>query len=161
MPAWALQVGIGVECSLEQLLGTGLLHADPHPGNLLYTHEGKLAYLDFGLLCRMERQHQAAMLGAIAHLVNGEWSRLTEDLAAMDVLKPATDRNAVTMVPTSTPSSWASPGIPSVDCWLPFISQGCLCTYSVPCLLDRLRSSPMLEDPGREAPGWHALAAGA
>lgn len=32
-----LQVNKGVEATLVQLLETGLLHADPHPGNLLYT----------------------------------------------------------------------------------------------------------------------------
>ncbi|CAI7827729.1 unnamed protein product [Closterium sp. NIES-54] len=90
-------VGIGVESSLEQLLVTGVLHADPHPGNLLLTPHGQVAYLDFGLLCRMERQHQQAMLAAVAHLVNGEWSMLAADLAAMDVLKPTTDRRALTM----------------------------------------------------------------
>ncbi|CAI5489533.1 unnamed protein product [Closterium sp. Naga37s-1] len=90
-------VGIGVESSLEQLLVTGVLHADPHPGNLLLTPQGQVAYLDFGLLCRMERQHQQAMLAAVAHLVNGEWSMLAADLAAMDVLKPTTDRRALTM----------------------------------------------------------------
>lgn len=44
----------------------------------------------------MQRSHQAAMLAAIAHLVNGEWAPLAADLADMDVLKPHTDRTAVT-----------------------------------------------------------------
>lgn len=43
-------VNLGVECSLSQLLETGIMHADPHPGNLILTPEGRLAYLDFGLL---------------------------------------------------------------------------------------------------------------
>jgi hypothetical protein len=34
------KVNKGVEASLVQLLETGLLHADPHPGNLRYTPEG-------------------------------------------------------------------------------------------------------------------------
>jgi aarF domain-containing kinase len=29
-------------------LDTGLFHADPHPGNLIRTPDGKLAILDFG-----------------------------------------------------------------------------------------------------------------
>jgi aminoglycoside phosphotransferase (APT) family kinase protein len=41
---------MGVEASLCQLVTTGVLHADPHPGNLLLTPEGRLAYIDFGLL---------------------------------------------------------------------------------------------------------------
>ena len=45
-------VQMGVECSSAQLFRTGLVHADPHEGNLLYTDTGKLALLDFGLVCR-------------------------------------------------------------------------------------------------------------
>jgi len=30
-----------------QLLETGLLHADPHPGNLRYTSSGQIGYLFF------------------------------------------------------------------------------------------------------------------
>ncbi|KAL2623662.1 hypothetical protein R1flu_003867 [Riccia fluitans] len=85
----------GVECSLVQLLETGVMHADPHPGNFLYAKDGKLTYLDFGLICNMEKRHQAAMLAAIAHLVNGEWACLANDLGDMDVLKPTTDRFAL------------------------------------------------------------------
>ena len=34
---------------LIQLLDTGLLHADPHPGNLIRTPDGKICILDFGV----------------------------------------------------------------------------------------------------------------
>jgi predicted unusual protein kinase regulating ubiquinone biosynthesis (AarF/ABC1/UbiB family) len=44
---------MGVEASLCQLVTTGVLHADPHPGNLLLTREGQLAYIDFGLLVQV------------------------------------------------------------------------------------------------------------
>ncbi len=40
---------VGIECFLTQLLETGFFHADPHPGNLLVTPEGKLGLIDFGL----------------------------------------------------------------------------------------------------------------
>jgi predicted unusual protein kinase regulating ubiquinone biosynthesis (AarF/ABC1/UbiB family) len=30
------------------LLDTGFFHADPHPGNMIRTPDGKLAILDFG-----------------------------------------------------------------------------------------------------------------
>ena len=36
---------MGVYCSFNQLLENGFYHADPHPGNLLRTDDGKLAYL--------------------------------------------------------------------------------------------------------------------
>jgi aarF domain-containing kinase len=39
-----------LNCYLVQLLETGFLHADPHPGNLLRTPDGHLCVLDFGLM---------------------------------------------------------------------------------------------------------------
>ena len=33
---------------LIQLLESGLLHADPHPGNLIRTPDGRICILDFG-----------------------------------------------------------------------------------------------------------------
>jgi predicted unusual protein kinase regulating ubiquinone biosynthesis (AarF/ABC1/UbiB family) len=44
------QVSKGVEASLVQLLETGLLHGDPHPGNLRYISSGQIGY-GFGLPC--------------------------------------------------------------------------------------------------------------
>lgn len=42
--------GTLLNCYLIQLLETGLLHADPHPGNLMRTPDGKIVILDFGLM---------------------------------------------------------------------------------------------------------------
>ncbi|KAL5710076.1 hypothetical protein ACHQM5_020683 [Ranunculus cassubicifolius] len=90
-------VSKGVESSLIQLLETGLLHADPHPGNLRYTATGKIGFLDFGLVCRMEKKHQFAMLSSIVHIVNGDWASLVNDLTDMDVARPGTNIRRVTM----------------------------------------------------------------
>ncbi|KAF0933476.1 hypothetical protein E2562_018569 [Oryza meyeriana var. granulata] len=90
-------VNKGVEASLVQLLETGLLHADPHPGNLRYTPEGRIGFLDFGLLCMMEKKHQYAMLASIVHIVNGDWASLVYDLTQMDVVPPRTNLRRVTM----------------------------------------------------------------
>ena len=39
-----------------QLLETGLLHADPHPGNLLRTADGRICILDFGMMTQVRAQ---------------------------------------------------------------------------------------------------------
>ncbi|KAK7270349.1 hypothetical protein RIF29_23424 [Crotalaria pallida] len=90
-------VNKGVEATLVQLLETGLLHADPHAGNLRYTSSGQIGFLDFGLLCQMEKRHQFAMLASIVHIVNGDWASLVRALIDMDVGRPGTNIRLVTL----------------------------------------------------------------
>ena len=59
-------VKVGVICFLKQLLDTGFFHADPHPGNLIRTPDGRLAILDFGLMTQARERPRASAHG-IAH----------------------------------------------------------------------------------------------
>ena len=52
-----------------QLLETGFFHADPHPGNLLVTPEGKLALIDFGLCAEVPLPDTKTMTLAIVHMM--------------------------------------------------------------------------------------------
>ena len=53
----------GVRCSLHQLLETGFMHADPHPGNLVVdANTGALTYLDFGMTVTVDARRRSAML---------------------------------------------------------------------------------------------------
>ncbi|MCL5036142.1 MAG: AarF/ABC1/UbiB kinase family protein [Chloroflexi bacterium] len=40
----------GTRTYLKQFLEDGFFHGDPHPGNLFYTYDGKLAFIDFGIV---------------------------------------------------------------------------------------------------------------
>ena len=62
----------GIDCTLSQLLDTGVMHADPHAGNLIktMTKEGnRLGYLDFGLLSTVPTQVRDGLVCAVAQLV--------------------------------------------------------------------------------------------
>jgi aarF domain-containing kinase len=85
-------VRMGIQCSLAQLLSTGVMHGDPHSGNLLLTRDGKLCYLDFGLIVGISDAHRQAMMSALIHTGLGEWRRLVDDLTSLDLLKPETDK---------------------------------------------------------------------
>lgn len=41
-------VKMGVDCCMAQLLQTGIIHADPHDGNMMLSGEEELCLLDFG-----------------------------------------------------------------------------------------------------------------
>src|SRR6266550_8808269 len=43
-----------------------LIHADPHAGNLVATHDGRLAVLDWSLAARLSKAHREALVDAAA-----------------------------------------------------------------------------------------------
>jgi ubiquinone biosynthesis protein len=43
---------------IEQVLVHGFFHADPHPGNIFVLRNGKLCYLDFGMMGRLTSEMQ-------------------------------------------------------------------------------------------------------
>jgi aarF domain-containing kinase len=67
----------GIDCTLSQLLDTGVLHADPHGGNLLKVAETtetgettyRLGYVDFGLLSAVPQTVRDGLVCAVAELV--------------------------------------------------------------------------------------------
>ncbi|WP_414549332.1 ABC1 kinase family protein [Anabaena sp. CCY 0017] len=84
-------IEVGVQCSLRQLLEHGFFHADPHPGNLLATPEGKLAYLDFGMMSEVQPPQRYGLIEAIVHVVNRDFEGLANDYVKLDFLSPETD----------------------------------------------------------------------
>lgn len=47
---------------LDQILVDGFFHADPHPGNVLITPDGRLALLDLGMVARIDPKRQEQLL---------------------------------------------------------------------------------------------------
>lgn len=84
-------IEVGVQCSLRQLLEHGFFHADPHPGNLLATFDGKLAYLDFGMMSEIKPPQRYGLIEAIVHVVNRDFDSLAKDYVKLEFLTPETD----------------------------------------------------------------------
>ncbi|KAK9183347.1 hypothetical protein WN944_026498 [Citrus x changshan-huyou] len=79
-------VNVGVICYLKQLLDTGFFHADPHPGNLIRTPDGKLAILDFGLVTKLTDDQKYGMIEAIAHLIHRDYEAIVKDFVKLDFI---------------------------------------------------------------------------
>ncbi|MFM1899590.1 MAG: hypothetical protein RLZZ216_166 [Cyanobacteriota bacterium] len=90
-------VEVGVNCSLQQLLEHGFFHADPHPGNLLALQDGRLCYLDFGMMSEVSRESRTGLIQAVVHLVNRNFSKLSKDFVTLGFL--AEDVNLEPIVP--------------------------------------------------------------
>jgi ubiquinone biosynthesis protein len=68
----------------QQLYIDGFFHADPHPGNLFYLVDGRIAILDCGMVGRLDPRTQqilTEMLLAIIDLDAGRCAQLTLQLA--------------------------------------------------------------------------------
>lgn len=84
-------VNTGIQCSLRQLLEYGYFHADPHPGNLLATPDGKLAFLDFGMMSETPEVARSAIIGHVVHMVNRDYEAMARDYYALDFLSRDVD----------------------------------------------------------------------
>lgn len=80
---------------LKQLLEDGFFHADPHPGNLLVMHDGRLAFFDFGMVGRITPELQSKMIDAFFHVVGKDPAGIAQDLIDLDFLKPGTNADSV------------------------------------------------------------------
>ncbi len=54
-----------VDSMLQQIFIDGFFHADPHPGNLLALRDGRVAYLDFGMMGRLNSDTKNGLAGFV------------------------------------------------------------------------------------------------
>lgn len=86
----------GATAFMRQVLVHGRFHADLHPANIFVTPDGRIAYLDFGIVGRLtprEREHIAQVLVALAY---GDADRALRHSAELGVEVPAESLAAVT-----------------------------------------------------------------
>jgi len=71
---------------LHQVLVHGFFHADPHPGNVLLTPDGRLALVDLGMVARLSPEVQDQLSRLLLAMSSGDSS------AAADALERLGDR---------------------------------------------------------------------
>lgn len=68
---------------LHTLLNHGLLHADPHPGNLLVTLDGRLALIDLGMVVRVPKRVRQQLVRILIAIGEGDGEEVSNVLASM------------------------------------------------------------------------------
>lgn len=77
-------VNLLIRAFFQQIYIDGFFHADPHPGNLFYLNDGRVALIDCGMVGRLDPRTQqilTEMLLAIVNLDAQRCSQLTLQLA--------------------------------------------------------------------------------
>ncbi|XP_062019968.1 uncharacterized aarF domain-containing protein kinase At1g71810, chloroplastic [Rosa rugosa] len=108
-------VEVGTYCSFNQLLECGFYHADPHPGNLLRTYDGKLAYLDFGMMGEFKEELRNGFIEASLHLVNRDFGALAKDFVTLGLIPPTADKEAVTKALTGVFQNAVAKGVSNIS----------------------------------------------
>jgi ubiquinone biosynthesis protein len=83
----------GADAIFRQILVNGLFHADPHPGNILVMPDNVVAFVDFGIIGRVNRQMRETLGETILAISRHDAERLAEI-----VVNVATPLRAVDMV---------------------------------------------------------------
>jgi predicted unusual protein kinase regulating ubiquinone biosynthesis (AarF/ABC1/UbiB family) len=80
--------GVAINAYLTMLLDTGVLHCDPHKGNLLRTADGRLCILDWGMTLDVPSDLQYALLEFIAHINVEDYDAIPQDFINLGFSPP-------------------------------------------------------------------------
>jgi predicted unusual protein kinase regulating ubiquinone biosynthesis (AarF/ABC1/UbiB family) len=76
---------------LKQILVDGLFHADPHPGNVFITDDGRIALLDLGMVGHTAPEMQQHLLKVLIAVSDGKGDEAAEEVIRMSEKSDAFD----------------------------------------------------------------------
>lgn len=76
----------------QQILLEGFFHADPHPGNVIISPEGKIGLIDFGITGHLSRSMRDQILSLVSGLIRGNNALIFKTLSQMGILPDSFDR---------------------------------------------------------------------
>jgi len=73
-----------------QTMDYGFFHADPHPGNLGFSKEGKLVFYDFGLVIGLSDDIKEGFKKMFLYIVNKDVKGIVDTLIELGIILPTT-----------------------------------------------------------------------
>lgn len=84
-----------VEAYIQMMLVDGLFHADPHPGNLLVTDDGRLVLLDFGMVVSVDPEMRRTLIRTALAAVGRNASGVIQGFYDLGIVEPGTDMTTI------------------------------------------------------------------
>jgi ubiquinone biosynthesis protein len=81
-----------VDIMFEQIFRYGLFHADPHPGNLAVAKDGRIIFMDFGIVGKLKGERKQQFILFLLGLISHSPRQLVRALSKMGVLTRRIDR---------------------------------------------------------------------
>ncbi|MGG6314173.1 ABC1 kinase family protein [Paenibacillus macerans] len=86
-----------VNALLRQIFDGGFFHADPHPGNLLVTRNGDLAFIDFGMVGRLSGEMKDHLASLVIALMRRSTEGMVRAILRMGLVDEAADTAGLRM----------------------------------------------------------------
>lgn len=80
---------------LKQIIVDGFFHADLHPGNLLFTADGRVVLMDFGMVGRLDEHSRDQLTGMLIKGLRKDVDGLVDTLVQMGATENPVDRNGL------------------------------------------------------------------
>ncbi|MBT2763792.1 AarF/ABC1/UbiB kinase family protein [Paenibacillus sp. ISL-20] len=84
-----------IDGMLQQVFIEGFFHADPHPGNLLVREDGKLVFLDFGLVGHLSEDMKDHLSGLIIALMRRNSEGMIRAISKMGLIPDDCDMDSL------------------------------------------------------------------
>lgn len=81
----------GARAFLKQVFVDGYFHGDPHPGNILIEKDGRIAFVDFGVVGRLDPQAMEQLSELLVGLVRKDVDQTIDAMAGIGALGRNTD----------------------------------------------------------------------
>ncbi len=77
------------------MLVDGVFHADPHPGNVLLDEQGRIVFLDFGMVLQVEQETRTRLMKTVLAAVRQDADGVINGFYELGILDPDVDRGTV------------------------------------------------------------------
>ncbi|MCY0875611.1 MAG: AarF/UbiB family protein [Firmicutes bacterium] len=81
-----------VDAYLRQMLKYGLVHVDPHPGNLLVLADGRLCFIDFGMMAQVQPDDVSVFASLVQAAISRNLDGIVEAVDKLGFLQPHANR---------------------------------------------------------------------
>ena len=80
---------------IRMLLRNDIFHADPHPGNLAVSDDGKIILYDFGMVGKLDEETRFKLLKLYDGLITKDADTIMDSLLELNALSPAANRGII------------------------------------------------------------------
>ncbi|MBZ4665324.1 lipopolysaccharide core heptose(II) kinase RfaY [Mahella sp.] len=81
----------GARAIMKQIFEDGFFHADPHPGNIFIMRDGRIAFIDFGMMGRLTKEDQDHVVDLISAVINRDVNNIIKAFFNIGVLSKDVD----------------------------------------------------------------------